>query len=335
MFPSVRLQLLIPCLVFLAGARADDSVEVAARLTRRAQDSLLKGEHEDALRRYRTIAKIYPRTEWAATAWWQIARLENHLEDKQAAFDALQTLITSHPGHFEKAHAEQLGLVRNLMDTQEQLQRRQGLNAPRSKAMSEAEQEMMASMLQTIIRNGPQSEVARRAHFEFAVMLERAGKLPQALLMHEEFLQTHPGHELADDAACQAAYIRYKEWKSMKSAAPRQRDAARDSLGWFLARYPQSERAALARNCLAELRLSEQRELESLARYYDAQGKHDAAAVYWRELAAKFPEYTASDSVLLEKVAEAVQRKNHAENALSAERSGTQGASSKTIGTKQ
>lgn len=310
---SIRLTsscrvLLAGCLLVAAsGLRADEDAETAQLLEKRAHQSLVEGEHEDALRRYRTIAKLYPRTERAAEAWWQIARLENHLADKQAAFDALQVLITSHAGHFEKAHAEQLGLARSMMDADEQRQRRRGLEPQRSKALNEAEQEMLAGMLQTIIHNGPQSEVARLAHFDFALMLERAGKLPQALLMHEEFVELHTDHELADDAACQIAYIRYKQWKTMKSAAPRQAAAARDALVWFLSRYPQSERAALARSCLSELRLSEQKELESLARYYEGQGKQEAAAVYWRELALKFPEQAAADKALREKIAGAVE----------------------------
>jgi len=307
-WPVFRLALF--ALVLGAGfLLADDKdAETALLLKNRAYQSLLKGDHEDALKRYQTIAKLYPRTDWAADAWWQIARLENHLEDKQAAFDALQVLITSHVGHFEKAHAEQLGLARSMMDADEQRARRRGLEQQRSKALNEAEQEMLAGMLQTIIRNGPQSDVARRAHFDLALMLERAGKLPQALLMHEEFVENHPDHELADDAACQSAYIRYKEWKSMKGASPRQRAAARDALAWFLSRYPQSERAALARNCLAEVRLSEQKELEALASYYESQGKPDAAAVYWRELAMKFPELALSDSPLRQKVVDAISR---------------------------
>jgi outer membrane protein assembly factor BamD (BamD/ComL family) len=296
-----RVCLLMCCLLVAdLGAAVDPGdEELAQRLLQRAQKALIEGDHEDALRRFRTIAKLYPNTEWAAGAWWQIARLENHLEDKQAAFDALQVLITRHAGHFEKAHAEQLGLARSMMDADEQRQRRRGLEPARSKALNEAEQEMLAGMLQAIIQNGPQSEVATQAHYDFALMLERAGKLPQALLMHEEFVELHTDHELADDAACQIAYIRYKQWKTMKSAAPREAAAARDGLVWFLSRYPQSERAALARSCLAELRLSEQKELESLARYYEGQGKPDAAAVYWRELAEKFPTSTQGQATLI------------------------------------
>ncbi len=313
MYAPYRFSLLSPLIFALVTAtvQAGDGDE-AQLLVNRARQAFIEGRHDDALRRYRTIAKLHPRTDLAAEALWQIAKLENHLGDPLAAFDALQMLITSHAGHFEKAHAEQLGLARALMDTGERREARRGLEPIRAKALTGSEQEMLAGMLQQIIRNGPQSEVARRAHFDFALMLERAGKLPEALLMHEEFLDAHAGHELADDAACQAAYIRYKEWKSMKSASPRQRDAARDTLAWFLSRYPNSERAALARNCLAEVRLSERRELEALASYYESRGKPDAAAVYWRELAVKFPDLALSGSPLRQKVVDAVQRESPA-----------------------
>lgn len=302
----LALCLLLSCLA-LEVQGADDA-ETALLLLKRAQKSLVEGEHEDALRRYQTIARLYPGTDWAATAWWQIARLENHLNDKQAAFDALQALVIGYAGHFEKAHAEQLGLARGMMDAEERRERRRGLEPARSKALNAAEQDMLAGMLQTIIRNGPHSDVAMQAHYEFALMLERAGKLPQALLMHEEFAEEHSGHELADDSSCQAAYIRYKQWKTMKSESPRQRDGARDAFNWFLRRYPQSERAALARACLAELLHSERKELESLARYYDGLGKPEAAMVYWRELALKFPELAAAGSPLREKIVEVLAR---------------------------
>ena len=306
---SASFRLLLPVMVLVATlVRAGDDSE-AQVLVRRARQSFNEGLHEEALRRYRTIAKLHPHTDMAAEAWWQIARLENHLGETQAAFDALQVLVTGYPGHFEKAHGEQLGMARSLMDAGERREMRGGLEPARAKSLNTADQDMLAGMLQTIIRNGPQSEVARRAHFDFALMLERAGKLQEALLMHEEFLDAHGGHELADDAACQAAYIRYKQWKSMKSASPRQRDAARDTLAWFLSRYPNSERAALARNCLAEVRLSERKELEAMASYYESQGKPDAAAVYWRELAVKFPELALAGSPLREKVVEAIENR--------------------------
>jgi outer membrane protein assembly factor BamD (BamD/ComL family) len=305
-----RACLLIFCLLTADLGAATDAgdAELAQRLLQRAQKALVEGEHEDALRRYQTIAKLYPLTSWAETAWWQIARLQNHLGDPQAAFDALQRLITGHPGQFAKAHEEQFLLARGFLDAGEQRTRRQGLEPRRSKQLDETEREMLTAMLEQVIKNGPQSEIAIQAQHVMALMLERAGELGHALELHDDFLEAHPDHELADDAACQSAYIRFKSWKSMKSSSPRDRTRAHDSLVWFLARYPQSERAALARACLAEVRQSEQKELESLARYYEAQGKPDAALVYYRELALKFPDLARLENPLRQKILDAVKQ---------------------------
>jgi outer membrane protein assembly factor BamD (BamD/ComL family) len=305
-----RACLLICCLLVANLSAAVDAgdEELAQRLLKRAQKALVEGVHEDALRRYQTITKLYPLTLWAETAWWQIARLQNHLGDPQAAFDALQRLITGHPGQFTKAHEEQFLLARGILDACEQRARRQGLEPRRSKQLDETEREMLTAMLEQVIKNGPQSEIAIQAQHVMALILERAGELGHALELHEGFLESHPDHELADDAACQAAYIRFKSWKSMKSSSPRDRTRAHDSLVWFLARYPQSERAALARACLAEVRQSEQKELEILARYYEAQGKPDAAAIYYRELALKFPELARLESPLRQKILDAVRQ---------------------------
>jgi outer membrane protein assembly factor BamD (BamD/ComL family) len=304
---SLRICLFVCCLLAADQLLAFDDAEIAQRLLQRAQKSLVEGDHEDALQRYQTIARLYPRTDWAQNAWWQIARLQNHLGDPQAAFDALQQLITAHPGQFTRAHEEQFLLVRGLLDASEQRERKKGLEPSRPKRLELWEREMVTDMLGTIIKNGPQSETAIQAKHVMALMLERAGEAGHALELHEEFLDAHPGHELADDAACQAAYIRYKSWKSMKSASPGDRTRAHDALVWFLARYPQSERAAHARACLAEVRQSEQKELESLARYYEARGKPDAAALYYRELAAKYPELCTADSPLRQKLLDAIQ----------------------------
>jgi outer membrane protein assembly factor BamD (BamD/ComL family) len=313
--PAPRTWLLLCCLL-TSGLHAADDAELAQQLMKRAQHALVNGEHEDALRRFQTIAKLYPRTTWAETAWWQIARLEEHLGEVQAAFDALQVLVVAHVGQFAKAHAEQFRLARSILDDGEQRTRKQGLEARRPKARDESEQEMLTTMLETVVKNGPQSEAAIQAQHALALMLERAGKMPQALVMHEDFLEDHATHELADDAACQVAYIRYKHWKTMRSDAPRERDSAKDALVWFLSRYPHSEKAALAHTCLAELKRAEQKELESLARYYEGQGKPDAAAIYYRQLGEKFPELARLASPLRQKIIDAVQRDPSARQGL-------------------
>ena len=136
--------------------------------------------------------------------------------------------------------------------------------------------------------------------------LERAGRADEARAQYEEFTELHAGHELADDAGYQAAAIAYQKWRAMQGGSPRDRERAAVLMSWFLNRFPESDKAAQARACQAELHLAEQRELSSLARYYEQRGDTRAAAVYYRQLAVKFPGLAVEGSPLRERIAGAL-----------------------------
>jgi outer membrane protein assembly factor BamD (BamD/ComL family) len=135
-----------------------------------------------------------------------------------------------------------------------------------------------------------------------ALAQEKAGDKKEAISTHEDFAESYPKHELADDAGYQVAYIAYKEWKAMRGDSPHQREAAAVSLAWFIARFPESDKSAQARSCLVEVRTAEQRELMSLANYYEQRGEGKAAAVYYQQLALKFPELLNTEGPLKAKL---------------------------------
>jgi tetratricopeptide (TPR) repeat protein len=304
------MRLLCSVLLWLAVsvAMAADDDEILRRLAEKARRSVLAGEHEEAVGRYETITRLKPGTDLSAAAWWEISRLHEKLGNMQESFDALQMLVTGQPGHFEKAHAEQWRLVRRMLDNLAEHDRRARLQGQKPPKLVQADKEALLEMMGVICRNGPHSEAAVQAHFARAMFMEREGRTEEALNQHEEFLELYPEHELADDAACQTAYIRYKQWRGMRGDAPRQRQAAQDALNWFLTRYPESERASLAFTCLREMQAAERRELESVARFYESRGKPEAARLYYRKLAEMNPELLKDDGPLRAKLLEAIQR---------------------------
>ncbi len=275
----------------------------ASGMLKRADALAAKGDLDDAVGRYTSVATRYPGTEIAATALWQIYRLQISRSNPSGAFEALDRLASGQSGHFEKAQSEQLRLVKRLMGEADGERRSLDERHP-SEVTKPA---VIETMLKRIIQLGPYSESGIHAEFLLALSKERGGEADEAADMHEKFLEKHADHEMADDAAYQVAYIRYKRWKSMRGESPRYREAAAVALAYFLARFPDSAKAAQAQSCLSDLRASEFKELMGLVSYYEAEEQPEAAAVYYREMGSRFPEVVARSPELQKKVRQSIQ----------------------------
>lgn len=286
------------CLFMTTGLCLALDDDQARQIYSRAQKLISQGDPEEALDRLLTLIKKHPHTDWSAMALWEAYRIYILLESPEPAFEVLNRLVIEQPGHFEKAHAAQLQLVQRLLGS--------GKDARRTlepvKKKNIVPPEIIIEMLQIVIKNGPQSEVGIQAHYYLAIAQEKAGENAIAIAAHEDFAETYPKHELADDAGYQSAYIAYKSWKGMRSTGPHQREHAAMALTWFLTRFPESDKSAQARSCLAEVRESELREILGLARYYEAKSNTKAALIYYNQLAEEFPEVLARDEALQAKM---------------------------------
>jgi outer membrane protein assembly factor BamD (BamD/ComL family) len=282
----------------VAAAEVEDP---AQRRLQEARRVLEREGAEAAAERLQALAHRYPGSEAAAAALWELCRLHEAAGRQRAAFDALDLLVTRQPGHFARAHARQLLLVRRLLAAGE----RRTTVAGRDRAVPVAADEVVA-MLARVVLNGPHAETGIQARYWLGMALERAGRADEARAQYEEFTELYGGHELADDAGFQAASIVYQKWRAMRGGSPRDRERAAVLMSWFLHRFPESDKGAQARACQAELQLAEQRELTSLARYYEQRGDARAAAVYYRQLAVRFPGMAMEGSPLRESIAGAL-----------------------------
>ncbi len=298
----------LACLAFLglgawqataAVVSREDELESRARvLFERASQEAYSGRADEALRRFETVVKKYGRTSVAAEAQWEVARIHEVLGNFSDAFDALQLLIDHYPGHFARAIQKQYDLAVRQLNRYDRLARIPGERAPKDLP----EREQVSAMLRIVIENAPHGESVAAASYLLGVALEREGKFAQAAVHHEKFFEKFPNHPYADDAAYQVAYILYKRWLQMKGSAPANRERAGLAMRWFLSRYPESDKAAQAQNCLDEIRHAERAELVQLAAFYEQKNDPRAAAIYHRELVSKFPELAPEGSALREKV---------------------------------
>lgn len=251
-----------------------------------------------AVEKYELIIRHFPRCSWAAKAQWEIARLYDDNHEYSGAFNSYQLLVEHFPGHFQKALEAQFRLALKVLSLYDQMLRKPDALKPRELP----DEEQASSMLRIIIKNGPYAAVAVEAQYYYGIALEKEGEAALAREQHELVVEKFPDHPIADDACYQGAYIEYKEWKRMLSAAPKQRDRADLALRDFLIRYPQSDKAAQARSLLTGVVEGQQKELLELAKFYEAQGKEKAAAVYYQALAKRFPEMFLEGTVLQTKL---------------------------------
>lgn len=285
----------------LEAAVVSREVELERRATalfEKAQRDTLRGDNESALRRFAAVVKAYPRASVAVTSQWEVVRLNEGYGNYTDAFDALQLLIDHYPGQFAKALKRQFDLSLLQLVRYEQLKRQPDTKKPRNLP----DRDQVSAMLRIVIENGPYAEIVAEASYYRGVALEKEGRVAEAAVAHELFMERFPNHPLADDSAYQVAYILYKRWLSMNGSAPANRERAALAMQWFLARYSESDKAAQAKGCLDQITHAERAELVGLAAFYERRGDERAAAVYYRELASKFPELAPEGSPLRERI---------------------------------
>lgn len=272
--------------VDISGAMQQRYDKNAAELFARAQRYVIRGSSADALEKFALLVKHYPRSPLAGDAQWQVARLYAESGEYEAAFDAAQLLIDHFPAYFEKALAMQYRLAREGLERYDHLLRTPDVRKPKDLPP----REQVSAMLRIIIKNAPHGTEVADAQYLLGIALEKEGRTDEARENHETFVEKFPNHELADDACYQVAYIDWKLWHKMKGQAPQARERADVQLLWFLAKYPQSDKAAQARSMLFEVMRAQRTELEQLCEFYEKQGNLKSAAVYLITLIKKFPE---------------------------------------------
>lgn len=272
--------------VDMRGAMQQRYDKNATELFERAQRHALRGSAGDALEKFALLVKHYPRSPLAGDAQWQVTRLYAENAEAEAAFDAAQLLIDHFPAYFEKALAMQYRLAREGLERYDHLLRTPEVRKPKDLPP----REQVSEMLRIIIKNAPHGNEVADAQYLLGIALEKEGRTDEARDNHETFVEKFPKHELADDACYQVAYIDWKFWQKMKGQGPQARDRAEVQLLWFLATYPQSDKAAQARSMLFELMRAQRTELEQLSAFYEKQGNLRSAAVYLVTLTKKFPE---------------------------------------------
>lgn len=240
------------------------------------------GATQQAIAAYRRFLRGYPASNLAPKAQFRIAELQESSGDLNKAFDSYQTLITRYPDtpEFERAVSKQV-LIANAYLAGRKLK---FLGMPVVPATDRAEQ-----MFSSIIKNAPFSKNAPIAQFNLGLTYERMGQVKEAAQAYQTVLDKYPNSSVADDALYQIGYIYMRLGETGRSQDLSALVTAKNTFEDFLLQFPNSEKAAQARDNLANIGRSESDDLLSIARFYDRSRDFRSAAIYYNDVIRRQP----------------------------------------------
>ena len=240
------------------------------------------GATQQAIAAYRQFIKGSPASPLASKAQYRIAELLESTGEFSKAFDAYQTLITRYPDtpEFEKSVTKQV-LIANAFLAGRKLK----IFGMEIVPSTDRAEQMFAS----IIKNAPFSKNAPIAQFNLGLTYERQGKLKEAAGAYQTVLDKYSTSSIADDALYQIGYIYMQVGRSGKSQDLSALVMAKNTFEDFLLQYPNSEKAAQAKDNLASIGGKESGDLLAIAQFYDRYKNYRAAAIYYNDVIRRQP----------------------------------------------
>ena len=237
---------------------------------------------QQAIAAYKQFIKGSPASPLASKAQYRIAELYEAAGELSKAFDAYQTLITRYPDtpEFEKSVTKQV-LIANAFLAGRKL-KFFGFEIVPSTDRAE-------TMFASIIKNAPFSKNAPIAQFNLGLTFEKQGKLKEAAGAYQTVLDKYPSSSIADDALYQIGYIYMQVGKTGKSQDLSALVIAKNTFEDFLLQYPNSEKAAQARDNLASIGGKESGDLLAIAQFYDRYKNYRSAAIYYNDVIRRQP----------------------------------------------
>ncbi|MEO8205792.1 MAG: outer membrane protein assembly factor BamD [Chthoniobacterales bacterium] len=241
------------------------------------------GANERAIAAYHLVTKNYPFTKEAATAQFRLAQTMQKTANQSKAFDAYQTLLTKYPQtpDFDKAVAEQIRIAN------------QNLQAPAKPILGLnlfSPLERTEKMYLTILANAPFSKQAPIAQFNLGLTYERQGKTNEAIQAYQKVIDKYPTSDIADDAMYQIGYVYQRMGMTGQSQDLSALITAQQTYEDFLAEYPNSEKAAQARENLKLMGVKSSGDLIGIAKYYERTRDFKAAVIYYNDAIRRQPD---------------------------------------------
>ncbi|MFN2621368.1 MAG: outer membrane protein assembly factor BamD [Chthoniobacterales bacterium] len=291
------LALVVPikgAVVFKPGEKAhyktpgeEEMSGTARQLFDRAQAAEGKGDIGGAIKAYRTIVKKHPRDTLAAGSAYRLGQLLEQTHKYLPAADAYAVLCEkySKSEHFEDAVTALFRIGEMYLTGQ----KTKILGITFKSGLQQA-----ADIFTMIIRTAPYGKYTARAQFDLGRAREKQGQNESAIAAYQAVVEKFPDDPIAVDAQYQIGYI----WSKASTSGTYDPAAATNSkvaFEDFLARYPNSEKAAQAKQNLKKMEHKQSSTAYDIAKFYDKQKQYRAAAIYYNEVIRTQPGSTEGE----------------------------------------
>jgi len=259
----------------------------AQQLFEQAQQAEKRGDLKHAIKAYRTIVKKHSKDTLAPGACFRMGQLQEQTHDYLAAAQSYAVLCEKY-GKSERFDEAVEGLFR-IGEMYLNGKKIKFLGIPLKASMNSA-----VGIYTMIIRTAPYGKYTARAQFDLGRAYEKQGSNELAIAAYQAVVEKFPNDPLAVDAQYQIGYI----WaKASKSGTYDPAAAANAKTGFqdFLARHPNSEKSAQAKENLKQLEHKQTSTSYEIAKYYDKQKLYKAAAIYYNEVIRQQPGSTEGE----------------------------------------
>jgi outer membrane protein assembly factor BamD len=265
----------------------DEMSGTAQQLFEQAQEAERRGNLSAAMKAYRTIIRKHPKDTLAAGSCYRLAQLQEQTHKYLLAAASYALLCEKYPK--SERFGEAVEAMFRIGETYLMGTRLKVLGITVKSGMGEA-----ADIFALIIRTAPYGKYTARAQFDLGRAREKQGNNESAIAAYQSVVEKFPDDPLAVDAQYQIGYI----WSKASNSGtydPAAANHAKMAFEDFLARYPNSEKAAQAKQNLKHMEHKQTSTAYQIAKFYDKQKQYRAAAIYYNEVIRQQPSSTEGD----------------------------------------
>jgi outer membrane protein assembly factor BamD len=253
----------------------------ASELFQIGQKAESRGNKKRAIRAYRTLVRRHPKDALAPSAAFLTAKLLEQVRDYPEAASSYRYVVEKYPSspHFDEAIEGQFRIGEMYLAGR----KLRLLGVPVATSMDRA-----VEIFAAVIRTAPYGKYTARAQFDIGLAREKQGLNDAALQAYQAVVDKFPSDPIAAEAQYQIGYI----WLSAARTGTKDIAAAVNAstaFQDFLARYPNSEKAAQARSNLQSLGRKTTVSSFDVAKFYDKQRSYRAAVIYYNEVIRQQP----------------------------------------------